>query len=269
MEDENQEHVFAYLKGLPPNNTDPVSRYYTDEFKNIFPATLQNLCLTKILFFENEILEIALTCLPLKLSEEVKALLQKICCSLIYQTKGCWSCSGKKECLICDRAEKYLRIQRKHKAHVFKERKNELSKSEVNKERKNELSISTAANQTLFEERIVSNRNYIKLIFLGLEHQTEHKWIQKLLRDLLYDRFFQVSIHYICIIHGDWDRFRERTKDKAVVVLTGSDYQKAGTYLIHLFKNPIFKDIRLVPAKHQRLYPNETEGGFHERVGGY
>lgn len=201
--------------------------------------------------FEN-----ALDSLPFRLSQLAKNLLQKICLTLVNQTDGCLACrSGEgKKCLICDRTDKFIKIQIKHQLHLVQ--KKEATKTETY----NDCSISTRV-----RDRETSNINHFKLIITGLDHLVENKSIQKLLRDLLFARFLQVKVHYVCVDVGNWDRFREQTRDRAYVVLVGSDSKEAGEYIISLFKNPVLKNIKVLSAKNQRLYPDERIGGFRSK----
>lgn len=250
------EDIAGFLKGLPLEYGDPLTRSYLDEFNQNVPNTLQNFCLATVLQFDNNIYQAALRSLPLGFSEQVRHLLQKVCNLCVDSTKGCWACfeNNGQSCGVCDRTNKVRNIQMKHQKEI---------KPKVTVERRksgNETVYFSSSNEIDFPS--VSTENHFKLIMTNLEHPAENKDVQRLLGDILYGNFRRVSVHYVCVHIGNWERFREKTFDKAYVVLYGLDSKEAGTFLIRLFKNPILKSILVVPAKNQKLYPEEKTGGF-------
>lgn len=239
------EDTCLFFKGLPPKIVDPFITGYTDEFNNIVPSSLQHFCLATIVSFDSDTLQTALALLPSRLSKQVENLLQSILERYVNHSRGCWVCYGKENehCPVCDTCERYYDIQTKHKA-----------KKMVSNGTKDVLPVSTSISS--------SNEDFYKLTIVGLDHMVGNKLVQKLLGDLLYGQFCHVTVHYVCVVVGDWERFRQKTTDRAFVVLKGLDSKKAANYLINLFKNPILKNITMVPTRNQELYPGEITGGF-------
>lgn len=265
MRDLTLEDLAAILKGLPLEYGDPLAVSYSDELNQKVPNTLQNFCLSKVLQLDNNMYQLALRALPFGFSEQLRGLMQKICGSFVPDTKRCWACiqNNGQRCAVCERTQKVLSIQRKHHKNIAHENKTESRKSGNEIERRksaNETDYSSTAKHS--DLPAMSTENHFKLVMSGLEHPVENKHVQKLLSDILYGQFRNVSVHYVCIHPGNWERFREETFDKAYIVLRGPDSKVAGSHLIRVFKNPILKNIQIVAAKNQRLYHEEKTGGF-------
>ena len=239
------EDTCRFFKGLPPKNIDPFATSYTDKFNKVVPTSLQDICLATILLYDNNILQTSLALLPSRLSKQVDNLLKNVFRYYVNYSRGCWLCYGKedKQCSVCDTCVKFRSIQIKHNSRKLST---------------NDIGTKTMAQRS----RSTPNIEYFKLTISGLDHMVGNKLIQKLLGDLLYSQFRNVYVHYICVIVGNWERYREKTTDRAFVVLRGHDSKAAGTYVIDLFKNPILKSITIVPSRNQQLSPIERAGGF-------
>ena len=255
------EDIAEYFKGLPLEYGDQLARSYINEINQRVPNTLQNFCLASILMLDNDRFQLTLSVLPFGYSEKVTQLLENICRRCVAHAEGCWACFGQKSenCEVCDRTQNVCVIQSKQQ----KKTRRSLVRSQQTLSGNDSVysSFQPYSNETSAFPS-VSTENYFKLIMTNLVHLVENKSVQKLLGDLIYGRFNHVSVHYVCVQVGDWRRFREKTVDKAFIVLYGPDSKQAGTYLINLFKNPILGDIHVLPARNQRLYPEEKTGGF-------